>query len=132
MLTLVIKCCIIEVVMENEVITYSKLPPSSRLFISLETIASALSLLFAVGSLIVFFFSPVVGARIFAWLFYPTVICIATALMLGSGQLFRGYHISAVVPLFLVLASIVFIIILIVNQVQTLGLFYLPPFSFLD
>ncbi|MBQ8882391.1 MAG: hypothetical protein IJY70_03265 [Clostridia bacterium] len=118
--------------MENENIAYNKLPPSNRLFISLETIASALALLFSVGSLIVFFFAPVLGARIFAWLFYPTVICIATALMLGSGQLFRGYHISAVIPLVLVLASIVFIVILIVNQVQTFGLFYLPPFTFLD
>ena len=118
--------------MENETIAYNKLPPSNRLFISLETIASALALLFSVGALVVFFFNAFWGAKIFGWLFYPTVICIATALMLGAGQLFRGFHISALIPLVLVVASIVFTIVLFVNEMNAFGVIYLPPFTFIS
>ena len=118
--------------MDNEIVAYSKLPPSNRLFISLETIASALALLFTVGSLVVFFFNAGWGAKLFAWLFYPAIICIATAIMMGAGQLFRGFHVSALVPLILVIASIVFTIVLIAHEVNEFGVFYLPPFTFID
>ena len=118
--------------MRNETIEYNKLPPSNRLFISLETIASALALLFSVGSLVVFFFSSLWGAKIFGWFFYPTIICIITAISLGAGQLFRGYHVSALIPLVLVIASVVFSIVLIVNEVIVFGVFYLPPFTFIN
>ena len=118
--------------MDNEIVAYSKLPPSNRLFISLETIASALALLFSVGALVVFFFNAFWGAKLFGWLFYPTIICIAMALMMGAGQLFRGFHVSALVPLILVIASIVFTIVLIANEINAFGTFYLPPFTFIN
>ncbi|MBR2988384.1 MAG: hypothetical protein IKC64_01520 [Clostridia bacterium] len=117
--------------MDNDIVAYNKLPPSNRLFISLETIVSALALLFSVGSLVLFFFNAYWGAKIFGWLFYPTVICIAMAIMLGIGQLCRGFQVSALIPLVLVIAALVFAIVVFVNEIIVFGVVYLPPFTFI-
>ena len=112
-------------------IPVDELPPSMRLYISLETVASALALLLTVGSIILFFFDPEWGTRVFSWIFYPVVIGVVLTLFLAISQLCRNFELLILLPIVPALASVVFIIMMIVNQVALWGYFILPPFSFL-
>ena len=112
-------------------IPVDELPPSTRLYISLETVASALALLLSVGSLSIFFFDVTWGTIIFSWMFYPIVIGVVLTLFLAVSQLFRNFELLIILPIIPALAAVGFMIMMIVNEVSLWGYFILPPFSFL-
>jgi hypothetical protein len=105
------------------------LPPSTRLYIILETAAGALALLLTIGSLVVFKIDAGWGAKLFGWFFYPSVLCIATTLFLGITQLCRGFELMIFLPMIPAIIATVCIILMTIYQVGLWGIVYIPPFT---
>ena len=105
------------------------LPPSTRLYIILETAAGALALLLTIGSLVIFKINAGWGTKIFGWLFYPSVLFIVTTLFLGITQLLRGFELMIFLPMIPAIIAIVCVILMFTYQIGLWGMVYIPPFA---
>ncbi len=108
------------------------LPPSTRLYIILETTAGALALLLTIGSLVIFKIDAGWGARVFGWFFYPSVLFIAITLFLGITQLLRGFELTIFLPILPAIFATVCVFLMIGYQLALWGIVYIPPFAIIS
>lgn len=106
-----------------------RLTPSAKMYVFLETVAAVLCILFVAASVITLAVDEQAGKLVFGTLFWAIAIAAALAIMLGVGQLLRGFDFLSAAGLAVTIASVAMTAALIVFECVAYGKFFVVPFT---